>query len=282
MKRILARILTLSIVIGPLLLAVACANTAEVEQSTNLPSTAASTPRAAECLLSSLVISPAGSIESYYYYYPGEVIYIQATIVNTGDVQARYPLTLAVDGEELETRFVVVEGGAARVESFNVKPTTVGEHLVSLNGIEGRFSVLNALPTPTPQPTPTRTPRPTRRATPTPAPTQPPLVASDLSARLASGSVYLTNNSNTTIMLTAYSITCGFLEGGCYNVPGGYSVPGGCSQQISYRTRSRTMSTQMEPGRGCGFAVGNCVDFVGASFTIMDMRTGYVLTVTYP
>jgi hypothetical protein len=79
----------------------------------------------------------------------GEKANISVFIKNTGDLAGTYPITLSIDGIAVETREVTLDGGGIMTVSFSFTVDTVGEHRVSIGGLEGIFEVKpSSSPTP--------------------------------------------------------------------------------------------------------------------------------------
>jgi hypothetical protein len=91
-------------------------------------------PTEAAFTVSGLQIDPS-SVPS------GAKIDISVYIENTGELAGTYPLTLSVDGVSVETKEITLDGGSSLTAIFSFLPNIVGEHMVSIGGIEGVIEV---------------------------------------------------------------------------------------------------------------------------------------------
>jgi hypothetical protein len=124
--------------------------------------------------LSNLGVAPAEVEE-------GDTVTVTVDVVNTGELEGGYTVTLLVNGAAEAAREITLAGGATTSVTFSLAKDA-GSYQVEVGGLMGSFQV-TAAPTPTPTPTPmpgatpTYTTIPTPTATPTPVPTPILLVA---------------------------------------------------------------------------------------------------------
>jgi predicted secreted hydrolase len=88
----------------------------------------------AEFELSNLAISPT-EVEI------GQTVTVTVDVENVGDVVGTKTLTLKVDGVEVETKDVVVEGGKTETVSFTLVPDAEGTYSIEIDGLSGSLTV---------------------------------------------------------------------------------------------------------------------------------------------
>ncbi len=87
---------------------------------------------------SNLTLQPRGALA-------GDIVTVTVEIRNTGDVADSYPLTLGVNGREVEIREVWVEAGATERASFTIGPVSEGPYDLELAGLKDSFTVTMSL-----------------------------------------------------------------------------------------------------------------------------------------
>jgi len=88
---------------------------------------------------------------------PGEVVSISVNIVNTGDLEGTYKVTLMVNGTIVETRRVTLASGESKTVTLPITEFKEGPYIVEVDDLSGIFKV-RGYPTPTPSPLPIPTP----------------------------------------------------------------------------------------------------------------------------
>jgi predicted secreted hydrolase len=88
----------------------------------------------AEFELSNLAISPS-ELKI------GEAITVTVDVENVGEVAGTKTLTLKIDGVEVETRDVTVEGGKTETVSFTLVPDAEGTYSIEIDGLSGSVTV---------------------------------------------------------------------------------------------------------------------------------------------
>ena len=88
----------------------------------------------AEFELSNLAISPT-EVEI------GQAVTVTVDVENVGEVAGTKTLTLKVDGVEVETRDVEVEGGKTETASFTLVPDAEGTYSIEIDGLSGSVTV---------------------------------------------------------------------------------------------------------------------------------------------
>ena len=83
---------------------------------------------------------------------PGETVTVSVTVTNVGDLEGSYNVTLRVDGAIEAVETVTLAGGESTVVVFNVTRTDPGTYGVSVDGVEGVFTVSAPPPSPSPVP----------------------------------------------------------------------------------------------------------------------------------
>jgi hypothetical protein len=77
---------------------------------------------------------------------PDESVTITVLITNTGDLSGRYEVRLAIDGIEVQTEAVELDGGQAEELSFTAARDTAGAYAIELDGLTGSFTVREPAP----------------------------------------------------------------------------------------------------------------------------------------
>jgi len=105
--------------------------------------------RPADFELSELTITP---VEASI----GEDVTVSVLVTNIGDLTGNYEVSLTIDNAVVQTKEVTVEGGSSETISFSVTPDTVGEHIVNISDLLGKFEVKvpETLPAPAMVPAP--------------------------------------------------------------------------------------------------------------------------------
>ena len=99
------------------------------------------TPAPAKFAVSNLSISP-DDVE------PGRTVTISATVTNSGGSPGNYTAILKINGNELETKSVVLDAGESQVIRFTVAKASTGDYTVELGGLVGTFAVTKAVTPP--------------------------------------------------------------------------------------------------------------------------------------
>jgi len=84
--------------------------------------------------ISNLVITPA-EVDI------GETVTITLQVVNTGDLEGTYEVTLKINNVVLETKEVTLAGGASKLVTFTTSRDTAGPYLADADGLYGTFRV---------------------------------------------------------------------------------------------------------------------------------------------
>ncbi|MEE8472466.1 MAG: LppX_LprAFG lipoprotein [Dehalococcoidia bacterium] len=87
---------------------------------------------------SNLTFQPRGAMA-------GDMVTVAVEIRNTGDVAGSYPLTLRVNGREVESREVRMEAGATERAAFTIGPVSEGPYELELAGLQASFTVTMSL-----------------------------------------------------------------------------------------------------------------------------------------
>jgi hypothetical protein len=95
--------------------------------------------------LSSLTIRPA-EVK------PEETVTITVSVSNTGGTEGSYTVSLEIDGTKETEKSVTVESGGSELVSFSVSRQEAGSYTVTVNGIEGVFTVQAPEPVSPPAP----------------------------------------------------------------------------------------------------------------------------------
>jgi len=90
--------------------------------------------KAAEFEVSSLTMTPSEVLV-------GEAVTVAVDVKNVGEGGGIYPLTLTVDGEELETREVELSGGEEEVVSFTLVKEVAGTYQLEVGGLSRMLQV---------------------------------------------------------------------------------------------------------------------------------------------
>lgn len=93
-----------------------------------------SLPRPAKFTLSGLVITPT-SVN------PGDNVDISVTITNTGDLSGEYDCNVMGDNVSLQSKRVILEGGAQTTLHFTITAKSEGVHYVSIGSFIGSYTV---------------------------------------------------------------------------------------------------------------------------------------------
>lgn len=77
----------------------------------------------------------------------GERVNISVSVANTGDLGGSYKVTLKIDNVVIDTKDVILAGGAGQKVTFTVAKDAAGSYAVNINGLSGTF-VVRAAPAP--------------------------------------------------------------------------------------------------------------------------------------
>ena len=75
---------------------------------------------------------------------PGESIIVSVSVANTGDFTGSYNVALEIDNEVINSKQIILPGGANEVVVFEWSEDTTGSHSVDVNGLSGSFVVESA------------------------------------------------------------------------------------------------------------------------------------------
>ncbi len=95
--------------------------------------------KTAAFVVSNLVIKSA-EVET------GKPVVITIDVTNTGEAKDIYPVTLSIDGAEIETVPISVAGGGTETVSFTVIRDEIGTYSVDVDGQTGSFTVTEQKP----------------------------------------------------------------------------------------------------------------------------------------
>ncbi|MFB0559136.1 MAG: CARDB domain-containing protein, partial [Dehalococcoidales bacterium] len=135
--------------------------TASVSHFTDFAIIGKVAPLPAALAVSDLSVQP-GEVEA------GEAVTVTVSVANTGGVEGTYNLVLKVNGAAEATEDISVAGGASESAIFTLSREEPGDYTVSVNGLEGSFTVMPPAPAPVPPPPPAAAP-PAPQPAPAPA-----------------------------------------------------------------------------------------------------------------
>jgi hypothetical protein len=92
----------------------------------------------AEFTLSNLVILPPQAL-------PGREVSVICNIANSGEVDGHYPVSLRVDGVEVDSKDVSVPAGAMQAVIFSLARETSGTYNVAVGGLSGTLEISEGL-----------------------------------------------------------------------------------------------------------------------------------------
>jgi hypothetical protein len=75
----------------------------------------------------------------------GETVVLSALVTNAGDCSGSCDVALNLDGETAQTMTVTLGGGESQTVTFNVTPSTAGEHVAVIGGLSVHFTVREEL-----------------------------------------------------------------------------------------------------------------------------------------
>ncbi len=79
----------------------------------------------------------------------GDNITIAATVINSGDIEGTYPVTLKINGLIEKNQEVTVPAGASLEVNFVVTKNNAGTYQADINGLTGSFTISQVTSTPT-------------------------------------------------------------------------------------------------------------------------------------
>ena len=88
--------------------------------------------------MSNLVISPQQA-------FPGREVSIMCNVANTGEVDGFYPVSLKIDGVQVDSKDVPVPAGATQTVSFSLARETSGTYNVAVGGLSGTLVISEGL-----------------------------------------------------------------------------------------------------------------------------------------
>jgi hypothetical protein len=94
----------------------------------------------------------------------GELVSISVWVNNSGGSRGSYTVTLKINGTEADKQSVTLAAGTSQQVNFEVNKTEPGTYLFEVNGLPGRFQVLEGSPSPSAETSPSAA------ITPSPAP----------------------------------------------------------------------------------------------------------------
>jgi uncharacterized membrane protein len=74
--------------------------------------------------------------------YPGDTVTISLNALNTGEKAGSYTAELKINGTTETAQTITVEGNASKQVTFTITREEPGEYTISVNSIEGKFTVL--------------------------------------------------------------------------------------------------------------------------------------------
>jgi len=92
----------------------------------------------AEFTMSNLVISPSQAL-------PGREVSIMCNVANTGEVAGFYPVSLMIDGVQVDSKDVPVPAGATQTVAFSLARETCGTYNVAVGGLSGTLVISEGL-----------------------------------------------------------------------------------------------------------------------------------------
>jgi len=78
----------------------------------------------------------------------GDEVTISMLVTNTGDLSGSYEVTLKIDAVVVETRQIVLNGGASGMVTFTTTRDVAGTYSVTIDGLTGTFKVKEVAPPP--------------------------------------------------------------------------------------------------------------------------------------
>jgi len=81
-------------------------------------------------------------------FYLGESVNIEVMVTNIGGLAGSYDVVLKIDGEMIETKEVILDGGDSEMVSFSFIPESTGQCAVNVNGLVGMYEVVEPPPAP--------------------------------------------------------------------------------------------------------------------------------------
>jgi molybdate transport system substrate-binding protein len=112
---------------------------------------------------SDLSVSP-GSVNC------GDSLEISLTVNNMGDTPGDCEIPLRIDDFVTQTKIITLQGGGSEAVSFIENADTAGEHTISVGGLSGTFTVIEAQAEPSPLPEVSTSPAPVSKPSPSPEP----------------------------------------------------------------------------------------------------------------
>ena len=91
-------------------------------------------PEPAEFELTDLSVTPS-EIDA------GDDVSVSITVSNVGDESGSHTIEVEVDGVLMDSGTVTLDGGASKTVGFTVTSSSTGSHTVSVDGLQGSFSV---------------------------------------------------------------------------------------------------------------------------------------------
>lgn len=71
----------------------------------------------------------------------GDGVYIRVLVSNIGDLSGTYNMVLRVDDTAVDAKEIEVAGGQSKVVSFNITPEALGQHAVTIDGLQATYFV---------------------------------------------------------------------------------------------------------------------------------------------
>jgi len=105
-----------------------------------LPVNIITTEKPASFKVSNLIISPTEVTV-------GSSVTVTVTVLNEGDKQGTYTVTLNINGATEDTKNITLSGGATGTLSFTITKNVAQTYNVSVDGLNGTFSVSQSTPT---------------------------------------------------------------------------------------------------------------------------------------
>jgi hypothetical protein len=92
----------------------------------------------AEFTMSNLIILPPQAL-------PGWEVSIMCNVANTGEVDGFYPVSLKIDGVQVDSQDVLVPAGATQTVTFSLARETCGTYNVAVGGLSGTLAISEGL-----------------------------------------------------------------------------------------------------------------------------------------
>jgi hypothetical protein len=71
----------------------------------------------------------------------GQMVTISVLVINSGNLEGTYQVTLEIDNKVVETQEVTLAGGASDMATFTISKDITGTYSVDVNGLTDSFTV---------------------------------------------------------------------------------------------------------------------------------------------